>query len=354
MRKTKKVTLKKCVSCPQDVANKTEENFYVSYSSVHSDGRVPICKNCIADKAYDEHTDDISIDKFKQILRQIDKPFSDELWRMATTSYNKTYGMAKQERGSKKRIIGLYFKYLNSLPQYRSLTWVDEMANPSPVWQKKEYSDDNFEMTNEIISLFGEGFKNEKMYRAMWNKYNKLKDTYVNFTDAHKEALATYVRNKVREEFATAEGKADEAKTWGAEAAKWAKLAMITPEQLSKNNLLGGLTSFSELSLAVEQAIDVVPILPQFMYRPNDAPDFVIWCYVNYMRRLEDKPECDYQDVYEFYTRRRDEYKEQYGDPYGIFEGDTTDKNHDAITNFIKIPKIEIPIVSDDEDDTEG
>ena len=33
------------------------------------------------------------------------------------------------------------------------------------------------------------------------------------------------------------------------------------------------------------------------------------------------------------------EYLEQYGDPYGIFEGDTTEKNRPNVEKFIKLPK---------------
>ena len=54
------------------------------------------------------------------------------------------------------------------------------------------------------------------------------------------------------------------------------------------------------------------------------------------MRDLEGKPLCEYEDVYKFYDERKKEYIDQYGDPYGIFEGDTTESNRDSIKNFIK------------------
>ena len=74
---------------------------------------------------------------------------------------------------------------------------------------------------------------------------------------------------------------------------------------MSKADLEGGINSFSELAQAIEQAVDVIPIMPQFRYKPNDAIDFLIWCFVNYLRRLEDKPECSYEDVYRFYDERK-------------------------------------------------
>ena len=51
---------------------------------------------------------------------------------------------------------------------------------------------------------------------------------------------------------------------------------------------------------AVEQAVDVIPILPRFKYRPNDAVDFILWCYINYERNLNGLPEVKYSDVYKF------------------------------------------------------
>ena len=101
----------------------------------------------------------------------------------------------------------------------------------------------------------------------------------------------------------------------------------------------GGLNSFSELLMAVEQTVDVIPILPRFKFRPNDAIDFNIWCIINYLRDLEGKPLCSYEDIYKFYDQRKAEYIEQYGDPYGIFSGDPTEANRESVKKFITLPK---------------
>jgi len=54
------------------------------------------------------------------------------------------------------------------------------------------------------------------------------------------------------------------------------------------------------------------------------------------MRDLSGLPLCDYEDIYKFYDKRKEDYINQYGDPYGIFEGDTTEKNRDNIKKFIR------------------
>lgn len=174
----------------------------------------------------------------------------------------------------------------------------------------------------------------------MFEKYEKLKLNYTLQTYLHQEALATYVRFKVKEEIATADGNVDEAKKWYDAAQNAAANVKLTPKQLSELDLHGGINSFSEIFKAVEQAIDVIPILPQFKYRPNDTLDFVIWFYINYARDLQGLPQCSYEDVYKFYDKKKQEYLDQYGDPYGIFDEDPTPKNRENIKKFITLPKV--------------
>ena len=92
------------------------------------------------------------------------------------------------------------------------------------------------------------------------------------------------------------------------------------------------------MTKAVEQAVDVIKILPRFKYRPNDAPDFNIWCYIDYERKLNDQPPISYEEVYQFYDKKRDEYIAQNGAPYGIFTNEPTIKNRETVKTFIKLP----------------
>ena len=197
---------------------------------------------------------------------------------------------------------------------------------------------DDFEITKEIIDLFGEGYT-KSIYKKMFDKYEKLKLNYSLQTNLHQEALATYVRFKVQEEIATSEGNVVEAKKWYEAATDAADKAKLTPKQLTKADLQGGVSSISELVKALEQAVDVVKILPQFKYRPNDAPDFNIWCYVNYERELNGQPSVCYEDIYSFYDKKKKEFLQQNGDPYGIFDEDTTIKNREIVKTFIKLPE---------------
>lgn len=347
----KKISVYKCPICRKELR---ETEFYVSYSDIFSNtGRVPICKSCLRESCLDENRN-INLANFHDILRQVDKPFILKLWQ---SSLNEAKKQVNLSISIDEYAIGMYWKNINSLPQYRRLFYrnsddqnelnpIDDTADEY-VKKFKNTLDDNeiimsdsgdFEVTPEIIDLFGEGYK-KIIYKKMFEKYEKLKLNYSLQTNLHQEALATYVRFKVQEELATANGKIDDAKKWYDAAQNAAEKAKLTPKQLTQADLQGGINSFSEIFKAVEQAVDVISILPRFKFRPNDALDFNIWCYINYARDLQGLPHCEYSDVYKFYDKKKKEYIEQYGDPYNIFEDDPCEKLRTNIQKFITLPK---------------
>ena len=361
--KAVKETQKKiCCSCPSERAEQSVNNFYKSYSKMHTDGYIPMCKTCIMEKCFNESKNDIDVEMLKNILRQIDRPFIDSVFQASINQYNDTYEGKNVTPKNRIKIIGYYFKNIQTLRQYCALDWnggiewnnrIMKSNKDSTVTSEEKYiaknnkdediyvldeDNENFIVTKDIIRLFGEGYKKSE-YKAMWNKYEFLRKNYPDVTNLHVEALVTYVRFKVKEEMSTAQGNAIDAEKWSAAATKAADKAKINPSQLSQSDLQGGLNSFSEIFKAVEQAVDFIPILPRFKYRPNDALDFNIWCYVNYIRDLEGKPLCKYEDVYNFYDKRKEEYIEQYGDPYNIFKDEPTNDNREKIKKFISLPK---------------
>jgi hypothetical protein len=303
-------------------------------------GRVQYCRSCCIEMSCDDNGN-INIEKLKATLQKIDKPFLPDVLQ---SSYDES-----KNGGNITHPLQLYLKTISSLPQYKSLGWSASILETNSYNNTNSTNkSDDFVLTDEIIELFGAGYNNDE-YKAMWRKYKFLQNNYPDVTNLHVEALTSYVRYAVKEEFAIASGQVGEAEKWGKLKKDAATAAKINPSQLSKADLQGGLNSFSELIKAVEQAVDIIPILPQFKFRPNDALDFIIWCYINYARDLKGIPLCEYKDVYKFYDKRKQEYIEQYGDPYGIFADDPTEENRDKIEKFIFIPKNETK-----ESDSEG
>lgn len=364
---TKKETKKKiCSSCGRELSLST--GFYSSKSPLFAvDKKINICKECFISNALNSDTGEIDEIKFKNLLRKTDFPYYRDNLQSATNQYAKEHGYISDEevKYHGDDIIKLYMKNVNSLRQLSEKSFEDSekdgfvqkrstvlksaddeinmlsnvLSNKHKKKEQKHYSeDDNFELTDDIIQLFGEGYTKTE-YRKMYQKYEKLKLNYSLQTNLHQEALATYVRFKVKEEDATARGEVDEAKKWYDAAQNAASNGRLTPKQLSEADLQGGINSFSEIFKAVEQAVDVIPILPRFKYRPNDALDFNIWCYINYARDLQGLPQCEYEDVYKFYDRKKEEYLEQYGDPYGIFDDEPDESIRENIKKFITLPK---------------
>lgn len=329
---------------------------------------MPVCKNCMAKALLGDDYSKIQVQPFADLLQKIDAPWFPEVLNSSIAQYNKGCQGKTVANESRKQIISNYLRNIKVLKQYRNakgetMTWQESQDflaaknnNDEPLQltrpveagfvpvtdpDKPMFAQDKDEpvtITDDIINLFGDGYTYDE-YRRMLAKYNQLKESYVDFTSFHTEALVTYVRFKVQEEIAVAKGNIGEAQKWSKMAADAADRAKINPKQMSKADLEGGINSFSELAQAIEQAVDVIPIMPQFRYKPNDATDFLIWCFVNYLRRLEDKPECSYEDVYRFYDERKRAYIEQYGDPTGIFADDPTEVNRPQIERFIIVPK---------------
>lgn len=371
---------KKICTCCHDKKNLTD--FYLSYSPMYSlDQRTPICKECCKNSCLNEDGS-VCMDKLKNLLRQIDKPLYYDMIASAEASVKKenSYLSDEETKLHGYDILSKYFTLI-ATRQDRAKSYSDSekdgfmhqnnnrtigekkqieskyadvntpiaesINNPKTEQKKKTYSYEigDFEVTEDLIDLFGAGYE-DHIYKKMKDKYEKLKLNYSLQTNIHQEALATYVRFKVQEEESTAKGKVDEAKKWYDAAQNAAEKAKLTPKQLTKADLQGGISSISELSKAIEQATDVIKIMPQFKYRPNDAPDFNIFCYVNYERKLNGQPQVDYEDIYSFYDKKREEYIKQNGDPYGIFSNDTAIKNRETVKTFIKLP--------DDYYDSEG
>lgn len=375
---TKKETKKKvCSSCGRELPLST--GFYSSKSPLFAvDGKINICKECFISNALNEETGEIDELKFKNLLRKTDFPYYRDNLQSATLQYAKEHGYVSDDdvKYHGADIIKLYMKNVNSLRQLSTKSFEDsekdgfiqkrstvlkdantdiKMLNESniPKKEKKHKLDiGDFEITDEIIELFGDGYTTTE-YKKMYEKYEKLKLNYTLQTNLHQEALATYVRFKVKEEMATASGNVDEAKKWYDAAQNAASNGKLTPKQLSAADLQKGVNSFSELTLAIEQATDVINILPKYKTQPHDAPDFNIYCYINYARKLKGLPTVEYKDIYKFYDDKMDEYLKQYGDPNGVFteSNETMLKNRPNIEKFIVLPSDYDDLSDGSEDD---
>ena len=329
------------------------------------DKKINICKDCFGKSSINPDTGEVDIEKFKAVLRQADKPFYLDNLQSSINQYQKEHSdvPADEVKYHGEGIIKLYMKNTNTLRQLSHKTYANSESDGfvqknSTVLKKtgdktshslkkitKQKSDDEviildeeeFEVTKDMIDLFGEGYTRLE-YKKMVKKYKEMSETYVIQTSIHKEALVTYVRFKVKEELATARGDVVEAQKWYTAAQNAAEQGKLTAKSISKEDLQGGLVNFSDIFKMVEGTKERIKIFPEFKYQPKDAADFIIWCYINYERNLNNMPEVPYKDIYHFYDEKKKEYVAMYGDPYGIFVDDPTEDNRPTIEKFITIP----------------
>ena len=354
---------KKCTCCGKELPL---INFYMSHSPMFAlDKKINICKDCFGKSSVDPDTGEVDIEKFKAVLRQADKPFYLDNLQSSINQYQKEHSDVPTDevKYHGEGIIKLYMKNTNTLRQLSHKTYADSESDGfvqknSTVLKKtgdktnhslkkitKQKSDDEviildeeeFEVTKDMIDLFGEGYTRLE-YKKMVKKYKEMSETYVIQTSIHKEALVTYVRFKVKEELATARGDVVEAQKWYTAAQNAAEQGKLTAKSISKEDLQGGLVNFSDIFKMVEGTKERIKIFPEFKYQPKDAADFIIWCYINYERNLNNMPEVPYKDIYHFYDEKKKEYVAMYGDPYGIFVDDPTEDNRPTIEKFITIP----------------
>jgi hypothetical protein len=288
-----------CSGCDHD---KKPSEFYKSYGATKS-GTLPYCKQCCINMSL-SNNGELDINKFKSMLSKVDRPFL----------YQTLADNLKKYPNKIESAIGFYFKDLGMI-QNRKLRYKDSLFTP-------ESNDENNDLIfaqqslldskerKRLIDKYGLGYSDEELY-SFERKYDLLKENYPQKTAMHTEALLTYIRYRVKEELATAKGDVTEAQKWGQLADKASERAKINPSQLSKADLSGGLNGFGELSRAVEQAVDIVSILPKFTEKPQDKVDFTLWCYINYIRRLKNLPDVDYKDIWHFYEERKEEYKKE-------------------------------------------
>lgn len=267
----------------------TLQRFYkCDNSPLYPDGRFHMCVTCVGNLSNGENGYEIVL----MILHAMNKPFIQSLWDDCDVSGN-------------------YFRQINSLPQYRGLSWDNSDFGDSIILEKTK-ENDNYVDLDVMENRWGSGYTPEE-YTLFERKYAVLKNNYPEKTSMHTEALFTYIRYRVKEELSTAKGDVKDAKEWGTLASKAATDAKINPSQLSQADLTDGLDTVGQIVRATEQVEDIISILPQFKSRPKDKVDFTIWSYINYARDLEGKSLIDYKDVYEFYEERKSEYEDEYG-----------------------------------------
>lgn len=270
--------------------------FYNTNSTFSADGKINICSECLK-KMMDYN----NIETIYKILQLMDIPFFSNYWEIA-------------KEKTPDNPWGNYIRMANSkINEFKNRTWKDskfESKNSSSSIvdntknNKTNISEEDLDI---LMEKWGDGYTSEE-YKLFEKKWNKLIDNYGEKTSFHVEGLITYIRFRVKEELATARGDVKDSKDWGALAKDAAQSAKINVSQLSKSDISGGVELVPQIFEAVESKVGIISILPKLKEQPMDDADLIIWCVVNYNRRLEDKPRIEYKEIWSFYDEMLNEY----------------------------------------------
>ena len=183
---TKKETKKKvCTACHQELPL---SHFYMSKSPLHSlDGKVPICKDCALQNSLNEETGEIDEVKFKNILRQLDKPYYLDNVISAQNQFAKEHGYIPEDevKYHGADILKIYYKNINSLRQLSSKSYADSekdgfVQKNSTVLTSTAKSNKTSSTLSKSIQVQKEELE-ELIYDEKWmGKYTKKDIDYLN------------------------------------------------------------------------------------------------------------------------------------------------------------------------------
>jgi hypothetical protein len=270
-------TEKKKKICNQCKKNKGLHNFYNSNSVMFSDSKIPICKGCLKDMMPED-----DLDSVKSVLRQIDKPFIIEVWKKAQSSKNHT--------------VGEYFRAVNSLPQYRDLTW-DNSIEYNSVVEKEDTTSEKDTPVNDIDEVETDHgtIKVDKALKVKWGNFSnrdiiQMEELYLDMERAndisspqHKKDLYFYCKLTVLADNALNNGDAGDYEKYNRQLDNLKKNAGFRPIDRKDGSESSGIRSFSQIYSEIEKD---GWIEPYDIEANQDIVDRTIMYMENYQHKL--------------------------------------------------------------------
>jgi hypothetical protein len=156
-----------CSSCGKD--RDATRDYYSSHSPFHKHtGRLHVCKVCFLEYVNED------IDKLKEALRMIDRPYSTEILKSSQD----------EAESNGKSVFGMYMKNLG-LRQNRTLTWDDSEFKGQIKTENLSYSEDDDvdddAIEQDSIKMWGRGYTKSE-YEYLSNFYDEYRHSYATDT----------------------------------------------------------------------------------------------------------------------------------------------------------------------------
>lgn len=313
-----------------------DAELYFFKTAKSDNGYYPICRDCLGRIAKNGDKEEI----FK-ILKDMGIPYVDSVWEDCVKSGGKNLFLNYVKQMTSELYKDLPEKSDEELEEIKKrnerkerIVIIDDSS------QKKENSNlsakNKKKKQHSLRDLKNYwGVENEEELTLMQDLFDSATENIQNLDSNREELIKVAIMYRAKEILSLRKGNVDNIKKWSDLASKAYMNAKLNATQVDED-VLKGVSSFSEMSKLMESTYDVIHILPRFMYQPNDAVDFILWQYINYVRGLQGKDDCRYEDIWNFYDLKKKQYIESTGDPYKIFETDPTNMNRSLIQKFLE------------------
>lgn len=323
----KKSTKKfKCFECGNmlDVAS----DYYKNPANVN--GHCCICKDCCLALVVDDTGQFVVRDKMIALLRRLDRPFFQSTFVKFCDSND----------GYPLRILGGYIGSINR-GGYKEYTFANSEFGDEPevqeAYKEMGYEINNSENESLIIDETDVGTQtgdkeNSKVYQTRegtlnrktelqkkWGKFNSIdflercEELYQNIvaggyqimSEMHSVSLKNAVKLQIEYDMAQESGQYDKMAKLSGQLKTARDEARLNPKQIKEDFGQGGFSTFSEMSLNINQGRGNVYMDMKFFANPHDDIDVLLFEYVNYARHMLQMPEMsDYAELYGYFLNR--------------------------------------------------
>lgn len=282
---TSKLTNRKELYCSGCDSDKSTKDFYKSNGTTDS-GYIPYCKDCCYKYSLDNNNN-FNIEKFKEMLQKIDKPFIYNIWNTNESKIGVPNENGTIRCKTLKSAIGYYIKDV-SMKQYRDFKYKDSIFEP--IDDKNDLNSDDNEnyiknknyIPSQVIEKWGGNYtvkqisKLEKFYNDMINSYDVK-------TASHKDYLKKISKVSLKMDEALDNDNVTEFQKLSTVYDNLMKSAKFTAVQRSAVDDTGGFATFSEFIEALEKEGFIEPAKIKEDY---DIVEATISDMKNYTKKL--------------------------------------------------------------------
>lgn len=314
-----------CFECGE---KKPSKDFYLNPNNPL--GICPICIECCLNIIVDESGEFIVREKFISLLRRLDRPFIQSEYRKYCQKFD----------GYPRKILGGYIGTFLNRKNNSTLTFDDSMYEEEPEIER-HYEDENIERDyvedykedegnngweqtgNKDNSTYKQNVEDKtsrkKQLQGKWGKFESLEylerceQLYQDIVDGgynvmsamHEVSLKNAVRIQIEHDIAFEKGDYERMKILAPMMKTARDEARLNPKQIKEDFQSNGASTFSEMSLRVNQAKGYTYLDMAHIATPRDDVDIMLLEYVNYARHMLDLPELESNaELYAFYLKR--------------------------------------------------